>query len=195
MNRIWIIVLPLLGGCTFWGATPVVTDCKNITSEGNKTTVSLHSKTFCDTRINLTPGSSYSFNLDVFTDDWKDGDKHKALRRDMLDETGWTVSELPFIYAGIALAQPFRRCANGNWFEIIGEVQRTEADYDRHRLGEGMSAGKVLRYDGAAKNTLILFANDLNFRYHNNEGEAIITIEHHPQGEGAQDRKEFFKCK
>lgn len=163
----------LIYGCT---STPQITECENISTSEQITVFSLSSNKFCDTTMSLKKNTAYIFFVDSISNDWADGDKHDALSRPELNETGWIVDQLPWYFRGVIFAEPFRKCPNGQWFEIIGEVIQPSGTKVTYRLGDGMRYNKILLYKGSDDGRLIIYANDLNSRYDNNYGKITISF-------------------
>ena len=194
MKAAIFLITPWISACASLSTAPDITDCENISNTEEKTIFILSADKICDTKLSLTPDGHYVFSVESISDDWADGDRHDALRRPSLSESGWTASQLPWYLRGVIIAQPFRRCSDGRWFEIIGEVLDSSDTSIKYRLGEGMSNKKVLHYKGTANNRLILYANDLNSRYHNNFGKMTISVQQ-VRNNAMKNRPQVLVCK
>jgi len=170
--RIFLLSLIPIYGCT---STPEIVECENISHSEKTNTFILPSKKTCNTTVSLKKNTSYVLSA-TLSDDWADGDKYEELRRPALDESGWVVGQLPWFAQGITLVEPFRRCPNGRWFEIIGEVKQPSGPPIKYRLGQGMRDKKVFFYNGPDDGRLMIYANDLNCRYENNIGEMTMSV-------------------
>jgi len=149
---------------------------------------------FCDTGIQLKSGYSYTFHVEHISQDWADGkDRRLSFKYGQMDERGWTVSWLPIYLRGVYLAQPFRPCRLGHWFELVGVVHSANNEPITFRLGEGIKKRRELHYEGTDEAHLHVYANDLSSRYFNNHGSMKIKVQ---QSKESKDREftEFLLC-
>lgn len=100
------------------------------------------------------------------TGQWTDGGIHcDAAGWDTEEELGWAKEKI------VKAFEDNRRCPDANWFELIG-CYGTE---DTHlvRLGEAVNG---MEFTAQKSGDFWLFANDLNWKYGNNEGSVEVTI-------------------
>ncbi|GAB4273411.1 MAG: hypothetical protein Kow0092_28730 [Deferrisomatales bacterium] len=85
---------------------------------------------------------------------------------------GWRSEDLPWYKEPLVKwFEDKRRCPEANWFELIGCLD----DDDRRlfRIGRG---GPERRYVAPETADLWAFANDLDWKYDNNEGKLLVTV-------------------
>lgn len=130
----------------------------------------------CSSGALLDTGETYQFHIKHIDSSWEDGDGRGLSHADGLDETGWTHRDLPWYLSGVALTNRFRRCPAANWFEIVGIRLNEDKQAVHFRIGAGISSNKVFTYTGPSSQPLIVYANDLSNRYHNNHGKMLMGI-------------------
>lgn len=113
----------------------------------------------------LEKGAKYKFSVTP-GDTWSDADIECG-------PGGWTSDRLPWAKDKIvSLFESRRRYPKANWFELVGAYG--DEDDDLFRLGNA-EQGQVIQ--ATTDGDLYLFANDLNSKYDNNDGELKLTIE------------------
>lgn len=156
--------------------------------------VMLSEDPFCDTGISLKNGYGYTFHVEHISQDWADGKRRRlSYKYGQMDERGWTVSWLPFYLQWVYLAQPYRPCPLGDWFELVGVVHGANNETRAFRLGEGIKKRRELRYEGVDAAHLHVYANDLSSRYFNNHGSMKIKVQKRKDSKG-REFTEFLPC-
>lgn len=114
--------------------------------------------------IRIENGGAYRFDV---SSDQKWMDASIACGPD-----GWRSEDLPWYKEGaVKFFEDKRRCPQANWFELIGAIGNNGGGF--FRIGSG---GPNRIYTATQSGDLYAFANDLESKYGNNEGEIFVTI-------------------
>ena len=83
---------------------------------------------------------------------------------------GWQTEELPWYKEGLVVFfEKYQRLEDANWFALVG----AQVDEDQGLFLNGANQGSFM----ATRDVdLYLFANDMKFKYGNNDGSLRVTI-------------------
>ncbi len=124
-----------------------------------------------DTGVNLNAGATYDLDITILSN-WIDSYIEENEQGDLLDETGFDNSLMPFQWLGAT-----RRSQSHRWFELM----LFQANCGRESL-RGITdlnsdeAGGSYRFVASCDGNLRLFVNDSPGFYLNNAGYANITL-------------------
>ena len=112
----------------------------------------------------LERGAHYQFTV-APCDTWQDA-------KIVCGPDGWTRDAVRLILRPLVrAAEPRRRCAEANWFELVGSLGCDGCAY--FRIG---CRGEGWTYSPCRDGPLYAFANDAPRRYDNNSGSLLVTV-------------------